>query len=194
MIFVHPDAHIVMNTDINSTIETTTETREELITRLYETCFPPVARFIRKKGGTLEEAKDLFQDGIVIYYEQVVKGQTTIQSDESQYLLGIVRHLWSRRFNEIKNLEPLPPGVIALGNEKQVDPCIKALSKFLLQSGQKCMALLQAFYYDKISMDQMAKKFGFASARSATVQKFKCLEKIRDNVKKSLMSYEDFFE
>ncbi|MEZ4972219.1 MAG: sigma-70 family RNA polymerase sigma factor [Cyclobacteriaceae bacterium] len=183
-----------MNTDINSTIEATTETREELITRLYETCFPRVARFIRKQGGTLEDAKDLVQDGMVIYYEQVVKGNTAIQSDESQYLVGIVKHLWSRRFNEIKNLEPLPPGVIALENEKQIDPSFKALSKFLRQSGQKCMALLQAFYYDKISMDQMAEKFGFASARSATVQKYKCLEKIRDNIKKNLMSYEDFFE
>lgn len=187
-------AHVYMNTEITMTIETTAETREELITRLYEICFPAVARFIQKKGGTLEDAKDLFQDGLVIYYEQVMRGNTTIQAGESQYLMGIVRHLWSRRFNEIKNLEPLPPSVIPLENEKQAHPSIKALSKFLRESGQKCMGLLQAFYYDKISMDKVAERFGFASARSATVQKYKCLEKIRDNVKKNLMSYEDFFE
>lgn len=194
VIFDYPGAHVDMNTQMSMTLEVTAETREELITRLYETSFPAVARFIRKQGGTLEEAKDLFQDGIVIYYEQVVRGSTKIQSGESQYLMGIVRHLWSRRFNEIMKLEPLPPGVTPLEDEIQPHPSINALTKFLRESGQKCMDLLQAFYYDKISMDKVAEKFGFASARSATVQKYKCLEKIRDNVKKNLMSYEDFFE
>ncbi|MGE0588636.1 MAG: RNA polymerase sigma factor [Cyclobacteriaceae bacterium] len=179
---------------MNTVIEATTETREELITRLYVGCFPSVARFIRKQGGTLEDAKDLFQDGIVIYYEQVVRGSTKIQSGESQYLAGIVRHLWSRRFSDIKKSEPLPPGLVAMENESQPLPSTKALSKFLRESGQKCMDLLQAFYYEKLSMDKVAGKFGFASARSATVQKYKCLEKIRDNVKKNLMSYEDFLE
>ena len=194
VIFDHHGAHVDINTQMSMTLEVTAKTREELVTRLYETSFPAVARFIRKQGGTLEEAKDLFQDGIVIYYEQAVRGSTKIQPGESQYLMGIVRHLWSRRFNEIMKLEPLPPGVTLLEDDRQPHPSINALTKFLRESGQKCMDLLQAFYYDKISMDKVAEKFGFASARSATVQKYKCLEKIRDNVKKNLMSYEDFFE
>jgi len=54
--------------------------------------------------------------------------------------------------------------------------------------------LLRAFYYDKLSMSKIANRFGFSSERSATVQKYKCLEKVRDLVKEKSLSYEDFLE
>lgn len=51
------------------------------------------------------------------------------------------------------------------------------------------MQLLIAFYYDGLSMQDMARRFGFSGTRSATVQKHKCLEKVRAEVKK-MESYE----
>jgi len=47
------------------------------------------------------------------------------------------------------------------------------------------MDLLQAFYYFKTPMREIAEEFGYRSERSATVQKYKCLEKVRDTVKNS---------
>ena len=44
--------------------------------------------------------------------------------------------------------------------------------------------MLQAVYYFKYSMQELAEEFGFRSVRSATVQKYKCLEKVRNEVKK----------
>jgi predicted DNA-binding protein YlxM (UPF0122 family) len=56
------------------------------------------------------------------------------------------------------------------------------------------MELLRAFYYDKLSMRKIAGQFDFNSERSATVQKYKCLEKVRDIVKEKSLTYEDFLE
>jgi hypothetical protein len=56
------------------------------------------------------------------------------------------------------------------------------------------MELLQAFYYDKLPMNTIAGLFGFGGERSATVQKYKCLEKVRDIVKDKSLTYEDFLE
>ena len=52
----------------------------------------------------------------------------------------------------------------------------------LQKSGQKCLELLKAFYYDHCSMDHIAGRFGFKGRRSATVQKYKCLEKVRQEI------------
>lgn len=45
-----------------------------------------------------------------------------------------------------------------------------------------------------MSMEDLAGRFGYSIVRSATVQKYKCLKKVRDSIKEKSMSYEDFFE
>jgi len=54
------------------------------------------------------------------------------------------------------------------------------------------MRLLNAFYYEKLNMDEIAIRFGFSGKRSATVQKFKCLGKVRQVVRRKSLQYEDF--
>ena len=48
---------------------------------------------------------------------------------------------------------------------------------------QECLELLTAFYYEHLPLRDIATKFGFNGTRSATVQKYKCLEKVREKIK-----------
>jgi hypothetical protein len=43
-------------------------------------------------------------------------------------------------------------------------------------------------------MKELADLFGYAGERSATVQKYKCIEKVRETVKEQSLAYEDFIE
>jgi hypothetical protein len=43
-------------------------------------------------------------------------------------------------------------------------------------------------------MVKVAQLFGFSGERSATVQKYKCIEKVRETVKQKALTYEDFLE
>jgi len=61
-------------------------------------------------------------------------------------------------------------------------------------TGRKCLELLRAVYYDKLDLPAVAAVFGYQTVRSATVQKYKCLEKVRDKVKEKSISYEDLLE
>jgi hypothetical protein len=53
------------------------------------------------------------------------------------------------------------------------------------------MELLQAFYYDKLAIMEISNTFGFSSPHSASVQKYKCIEKMREIVQKKSLGYED---
>ena len=66
------------------------------------------------------------------------------------------------------------------------------LLHLLSTAGRKCMDLLQAFYYRKGGVKQLSQQLGYRSERSATVQKYKCMEKVRDTVKRASLSYADF--
>ena len=76
--------------------------------------------------------------------------------------------------------------------EEALMPSTSRLLRYLEAAGKKCMDMLQAFYYDKQNMREIAEQFGLSGERSATVQKHKCLEKVRDKVKEKALTYEDF--
>ena len=164
-----------------------------LFVRLYEEAFPAAAAFVSKNGGNFDQAKDIFQDALVLYYEQVVATGKTIHSSEKAYLLGIVKHLWYGLIRKTGHEEALPDG-LNVADLKTPTIAEQRLLGFLERAGQRCMDMLKAFYYDHLSLEKIAENFGFGGVRSATVQKYKCLEKVRNEVNERKLSYEDFTE
>ena|SRR5690606_33626395 len=173
----------VLNTD---------QKREEIWLILYEEVFPSVATFVAKNGGNLDEAKDVFQDALISFYERQSESEI---SDVNAYIYGASRFLWYKRFGDINkfNHEEMASDIVVTAIDEPT-PSEKTILVSLEFAGKKCLELLKSFYYDKLSMSAIATKFGFNSERSATVQKFKCLEKVREGVKQKNMIYEDFLE
>jgi DNA-directed RNA polymerase specialized sigma24 family protein len=170
--------------------------RDKLFEELYITAFPVVARFVRKMNGSLDDASDLFQDALVIYYEKSNDADFTLYTSPEAYILGITKHLWMRKYTHDHKKVSLDmiEASITIPNDYTPEVDSLQLLKLLATTGEKCMELLQAFYYEKISMKLLAGKFGFGTERSATVQKYKCIEKIRNTIKEKSISYEDFIE
>lgn len=52
-----------------------------------------------------------------------------------------------------------------------------------MKLGQKCKELLELFYFKKLSMKDISKKLGFASEKVAKNQKYRCIEKAKENLK-----------
>lgn len=154
---------------------------EDPIIGLYRDGFPDVARMIRRMGGSLEEAKDAFHDALLVYMEREKAGKLRLHSTPKAYLLGTAKICWLRGRGAVV---PLPEGFEAAAPEKDgIEEREQGLLESLVRSGRKCMELLKAFYYDHFSMQDIAERFGFNGRRSATVQKYKCLEKVREEIK-----------
>jgi len=168
--------------------------REKLFMSLYKKAFPAVARYISKMGGSFDEAKDIFQDALIIYYEKTVKGAIALQSNEQAYLLGIARHLWAKRFRENMLLTPIEDHEDNFLMDETLQPSPARLMHYLETAGQKCMEILKAFYYDNLPVNKIAALFGYSGVHSATVQKYKCMEKVRETIKERSLAYEDFVE
>ncbi|MFC3199051.1 RNA polymerase sigma factor [Parapedobacter deserti] len=175
-----------------------------LLESLYQCIFPVVARHVARRGGTFEEAKDVFHDALLIYYEKARDRQLTLQRSEAAYVYGVARHLWTKRYKEnlrYASLDQLmgsynddgsSPEWADDASTPEADRVVNRVARILNAAGRKCMELLTAFYYEKLAMEEVATRFGFSGTRSATVQKFKCLEKVRRVVKEKSLQYEDF--
>jgi DNA-directed RNA polymerase specialized sigma24 family protein len=143
-------------------------------------------------NGSFDEAKDVFQDALVIYYEKSVENAFELKTTEKAYLLGIAKHLWLKKHKH--NSKHVPIDGFDLENEEAAQASDLKILNFLQTAGKKCMDLLRSFYYDQLPLSDAATLFGFSGVRSATVQKYKCLEKVRETVKEKALTYEDFLD
>jgi len=126
---------------------------------------------------------------LLIYLEREAKGTLNIQTSVKAYLLGITKIIWLHSKNQ--SFTSLPDDVGSfVDEERESKEEEKNILNYLLLAGQKCMQMLKAFYYDRLSLQDIATYFGFSGIRSATVQKHKCIEKIRNEVKK-MKRYEE---
>jgi RNA polymerase sigma factor (sigma-70 family) len=167
--------------------------REKNFEELYEKAFPFTARFVSRMGGTFQDAKDIFQDALVLYYEKSSEAGFIPRKTPEAYILGISKHLWNRKFRHSRRMVPLTSEQ-KMAPPVQTEPEINSrrLLAHLERSGRRCLDLLRAFYFEKLPMKQLAASMGYASDRSATVQKYKCLEKVREEIKHKSLGYEDF--
>lgn len=167
--------------------------RKEFFEGLYLKVFPSVANFVRKQNGTLDDAKDVFHDALIIFYEKKIDECLEVRLTDEAYVFGIVKHLWIKKARANQRvLLTEHESLITLPDDFEPNGQSISILSFLRSTGEKCMALLQAFYYEKKPLDVISSAFGFSSVRSATVQKYKCLEKVRDLVKSKSKNYEDF--
>lgn len=172
------------------------DVREKLFEEIYEKAFPMVAAFVSHMNGSLQDAKDIFQDSVLIYFEKSESRNFTVYTLPEKYIAGIAKHLWIKKYKfdaKTVSLTALESS-ISIPSDFFPTPEYSLLLRFLEATGKKCMDLLRAFYYEKQTLRDLANVLGYSSERSATVQKYKCLEKIRETIKEKAITYEDFFE
>lgn len=161
--------------------------RAQALTRLYRQGYPPVRRYIGRYGGSEQDAQDVFQDALVLLYEQATGGTLVLTASAGTYLLSISRNLWRhevRRRARLPN-QALPAEWEPVATEEEqglADPASTVLDH-VERLGEKCKSLLLSFYYFQQPLSQLAETHGYRFVRSATVQKFKCLERLRHAVR-----------
>jgi DNA-directed RNA polymerase specialized sigma24 family protein len=167
--------------------------REQFFMELYEETFPKVAKFVAHREGSFQDAKDIFQDALVIFYEKLVNEKLDVQMAHEFYIVGIAKHVWLRKFKEDHNKVGLDEMEKAITiPEDYFEISETRLTRLLELAGRKCMNLLHAFYYDNLPLNKIMEAFGFSNVHSASVQKFKCIEKMRNTIQEKSMGYEDF--
>lgn len=166
--------------------------REQVFRQLYRTCFPAVARKLKQLGANQEDTEDIFQDSLIVLYEKSRQGKLPEIDHPSAYLQEVARRLWLKKTGQAdRNKQSLEDAKYEIPADfYQKDDTENRVLRYLERAGQKCMELLQAFYYHEWSLGEIARNFGYSSVRSATVQKYKCLEKVRAKVQEKELEYE----
>ncbi|MCB9189991.1 MAG: sigma-70 family RNA polymerase sigma factor [Flavobacteriales bacterium] len=155
---------------------------EKPIKKLYKE-FPKVKALILKEGGSAETAQEIFNDSLVILIEKVRQPEFQLTSQLTTFLYGINRFLLKnelRKQNKHVELEWRDTLILTdqdLGYDEEKEAKLNTMEKILNMISEKCKELLRLFYFQKMSMTEIAEKLNFSSLNSAKTQKYKCIER-----------------
>jgi len=140
-----------------------------------------VKKYILSNSGTSDDAKDFSQDALVVLYKNVQSDSFTLTVPLKTYLLAIVKNLWLqelRRRNKIPITSDQPEIPDITSNEDKNFDIAKAAFNLL---GERCRQLLILFYFKKKTYRELASFLQFGDERTAKNQKYRCLQKAKEN-------------
>ena len=159
---------------------------EAALSYLYKLHYPMILHFIQNNNGTEDEAKDIYQEAVIIFYEKVHDGSLDLYCKIKTFLYSICRRLWLKklaeknrfsisRIEDSETYEAVEEEDMAMENEKKYT----VMSHALALLGEPCRGLIEDFYLHDLSMVAIAEKFGYTNPDNAKTQKYKCLQRLK---------------
>jgi RNA polymerase sigma factor (sigma-70 family) len=155
------------------------ETPDRALAVLYAH-FPMVRSNVLKSGGSPQDAEDIFQESLIILCRNVRRPDFVLTSKLSTYLFGIARNIWNQELRSRQ--KPVPPEDPMTSDWVEREKRARLAEKILDELGERCKELLLLFY-SGASIRKVTVRMGYTSENSAKNQKFKCLERARNQYK-----------
>lgn len=147
---------------------------------------------IIKNNGSEDEAKDIFQDALIVFWEKVTSEKLVLTSKISTYLYSVCQNLWRKELDRKgKHTDELKES--ADGTDPDQQERINIVNQCIANLGEGCRQILTYYYFEKMNMTDIAKIMGFANADTAKTKKYKCKQEL-DNMIKTLYSQKDFLD
>jgi len=158
----------------------------DAIERIYRENYNVIQAFILKNNGYPDDARDIFQEAMIVLFEKVKSDTFVLTCQIKTYLYSVCRRLWLKKLQKENKFNPsveLMNEAVAV--EEEIEVHEKRNEDFLLMEGalgklgEPCKSLLEAFYLEKKSMPEIAATFGYTNAENAKTQKYKCLMRLK---------------
>lgn len=133
----------------------------------------------------VEEIEDIYQDTIIVFYQNIKRGVLTeITSNLSAYIIqiGKIKLIqYTDQFTKSRDANANFADKQIKGEEydAKIDKAVKFIFSKMTDS---CKQILQLFYYEKKSMDEIALMLNYKNADTVKSKKSRCISTFNANV------------
>lgn len=157
---------------------------------LFQEYYQSIKHFILSNNGTVNDAEDIFQDGLIVFYKKVRSGKLELTCSLKTYLYSICKYLWFNKIRKKKEFDLDGDEDFVLIEESQLETLIKTETGELVadlfgELGEECKSVLVLYYYEQLKMREIAQRMQLASEQVAKNKKSKCMKKLRTIVLES---------
>ncbi|MCB0617191.1 MAG: sigma-70 family RNA polymerase sigma factor [Saprospiraceae bacterium] len=162
--------------------------QDEAFRHLYREYFGLVENLVRNNSGDPGEARDVFQDAVIVLFNKAKAADFRLTSSLKTFLYSICRNLWLMELRKRKRTTTLEDRHEFIPVEESIFQTLvqteeKNLLVRLLQNlGEDCQRILELFYYQRMRMVQIQQAMSLSSEQVAKNKKHKCLQRLRSMV------------
>ncbi len=162
------------------------ENNKQAIETIYRQNYAMIQAFILNNSGGYDDARDIFQEAMIVLYEKASSGRFELSSQLKTYIYSVCRRLWLKRLSQMQRYSGYLGNIeetIVVDEEMELHE--KRNADFILMEnamskiGEPCKSLLDAYYIQKKNMQEIATDFGYTNADNAKTQKYKCLMRLK---------------
>ena len=159
---------------------------KKAIETIYKENYNMIQSLILSNSGSTDDAKDIFQETMIVLYERVRSGTFELNCLIKTYVYSVSRRLWLKRLQQMNRYAPSLDGLHeTVPVEEEVEEHERMNNEFEMMNkaigslGEPCKSLLEAYYLEKKNMQEIALSFGYTNADNAKNQKYKCLMRLK---------------
>lgn len=158
----------------------------DIIEKIYRLNYPMVQHMVLNNNGSIDDAADIFQETMIVLFEKANDVHFELNCLLKTFIYSVARRMWLKKLQKQQkyslvddNFEPF------ISVEDDVEEHQKKQTQFntmeiaLNKIGEPCKSLLEAFYFSKKNMQDIAQDFQYTNADNAKTQKYKCLMRLK---------------
>lgn len=159
---------------------------KKAVETIYKQNYNMVQSMIINNNGTADDARDIFQESMIVLFENAKSGTFELNCLIKTYLYSVARRLWLKRLQvmkkyggDVENIAETVPVEEEIEAHEQRSMDFQVMEKAMMNLGEPCKSLLEAYYMQKKNMTDIASSFGYTNADNAKNQKYKCLLRLK---------------
>lgn len=160
----------------------------KVLNTFYSELLPSIVKFVKSKGGNLQEAEDCFQDAVVSLISKVRRNDFDDQLNVRNYVFVAARNRWFSMVSRVKMKEEElgDNDGQSFGYEYMLDDEKQAvISKVLSLLGEQCNKLLTLYVYENKKMSEIKDLLGMKSMEVVKSTKYRCKKKMQELLEKN---------
>ena len=177
-----------MKSEINESalLEGLAANDKKSVETIYQQNYNMVQSLIINNNGSPDDAKDIFQEAMIVLYEKARSGTFELNCQIKTYVYSVCRRLWLKRLQQLNrystplgDIESIVPVEEEIEGHEQRNAEFEMMEKAINSLGEPCKSLLEAYYLQKQNMQVIAANFGYTNSDNAKNQKYKCLMRLK---------------
>ncbi|MDZ4823339.1 MAG: sigma-70 family RNA polymerase sigma factor [Flavobacteriales bacterium] len=158
---------------------------------VYKNHFALIRSIVRNNNGSEDEARDVYQEGIIIFYKNIKAGKFRGESAIGSYLYSICRFVWLKHLQKKGRMMTVAAENISatlyeddtyqLRNRE----CENLVQRLFEKLGEVCRQILIMTYFEELPMKEIALATGFKDEQNARNKKAKCMNSLRELITQS---------
>lgn len=159
----------------------------QCLEKIYTMHYSNVERYILKNSGAQEDAKDIFQESMIAAWLNIREDKFLPKSEDSLggYIFQIAKYKWLDKLKSKAHKQTVrlvkDEAAEAPKEFEDIDPQenrTQYLKSLYGKLDKKCRSILDRFYYQKLSLEEIGMELSYDSGTVKTM-KYRCMKKLR---------------